>query len=48
MNDQATRKDIDEVISILKDFMGQVSVEFAEVNNKIIKLDQKYNHLSIL
>ena len=45
MNDQATRKDIDEVITILKDFMGQVSTEFTEVNKKITKMDEKYDHL---
>jgi archaellum component FlaC len=29
MRDVATRKDIDEVIDILKDFMGQVDTQFS-------------------
>src|ERR1700733_2375213 len=34
MNEGATRKDIDEVIDIMKDFMGQVSNQFAEVDKR--------------
>jgi archaellum component FlaC len=45
MNESATRKDIDEVIDIMKDFMGQVSNQFAQVNNRLDSLDQKYDHL---
>ena len=52
MNESATRKDIDEVIDIMKDFMSQVSGQFNEVNNRLDKvdkrldqLDQKYDHL---
>lgn len=45
MSDTATRKDIDEVIDIMKDFMGQVSSQFAEVNRRLDGLDQKYDHL---
>lgn len=52
MNEGATRKDIDEVISIMKDFMGQVSGQFNDVNDRLDKvdrgldqLDQKYDHL---
>jgi archaellum component FlaC len=52
MNENATRKDIDEVIDIMKDFMSQVSGQFNEVshkfnevNNRLDQLDQKYDHL---
>ncbi len=52
MNESSTRKDIDEVIDILKDFMGQVSNQFNgvnnqfnEVNKRLDRLDQKYDHL---
>ena len=45
MNENATRKDIDEVIDIVKDFMGQVSIQFTEVNKRLDSLDQKYDHL---
>lgn len=52
MKESATRDDIDEVIDILKDFMGQVSGQFesvsnqfTEVNKRLDSLDQKYDHL---
>jgi DNA anti-recombination protein RmuC len=45
MNENATRKDIDEVIDIVKDFMGQVSDQYSEVNKRLDSLDQKYDHL---
>ena len=45
MNENATRKDIDEVIDIVKDLMGQVSSQFTEVNKRLDSLDQKYDHL---
>jgi len=45
MNENATRKDIDEVIDIVKVFMGQVSGQFIEVNRRLDLLDQKYDHL---
>lgn len=45
MNDTATRKDIDEVIDIMKDFMGQVADQFNSVNERLDKLDAKYDHL---
>src|ERR1039458_9546921 len=45
MSKGATRKDIDEVIDIMKDFMGQVSSQFVEVNKRLDTLDQKYDHL---
>jgi hypothetical protein len=45
MNEGATRKDIDEVIDIMKDFMSQVSTRFNEVDRRLDRLDQKYDHL---
>jgi len=41
MSEVATRKDIDEVIDIMKDFMAEV----AEVHKKINAPDQRYDHL---
>ena len=45
MHEGATRKDIDEVIDILKDIMEQVSGQFTGINNRLDSLDQKYDHL---
>jgi len=45
MNEALTRADIDEVIDIMKGFMGQVSDQFASVNKRLDSLDQKYDHL---
>jgi archaellum component FlaC len=52
MNEGATRKDIDEMIDIMKDFMSQVSSQFNEVNRqldevntRLDQLDRKYDHL---
>jgi hypothetical protein len=41
MSEVATRADIDEVIEIMKGFMGQVSDQFADVNKRLDNLDQK-------
>lgn len=45
MEQNATRKDIDEVIDTMKTMMGQISNQFKEVNDKLATLDQKYDHL---
>lgn len=45
MEQDATRKDIDEVIDIIKTMMGQVSNQFTEIDGKLGTLDQKYDHL---
>lgn len=45
MSTNATRADIDEVLGIIKDFMGQVSEQFKRVNTRLDVLDQKYDHL---
>lgn len=45
MSANATRDDIDEVLDIIKDFMGQVSEQFTSVNTRLDSLDQKYDHL---
>jgi hypothetical protein len=45
MNQAATRADIDEVIEIMKGFMGQVSDQFVSINKRLDSLDQKYDHL---
>lgn len=52
MSESATRKDIDEVIDIMKDFMSQVSGQFNEmnhqfegVNKRLDRFDRDYDHL---
>lgn len=52
MSESATRKDIDEVIDIMKDFMSQVSGQFNEVNRqfdevnkRLDRFDRDYDHL---
>ncbi len=52
MNETATRKDIDEVITTVRDFMGQVSNQFENVTNQFLEvnghldaMDRKYDHL---
>jgi archaellum component FlaC len=52
MSESATRKDIDEVIDIMKDFMSQVSGQFDEVNRqfdevnkRLDRLERNYDHL---
>ena len=45
MSNQVTRKDIDEVIGIIKDFMAQSSLEFEAFKEKIDDIDRKYDHL---
>jgi len=52
MEQNVTRKDIDEVIDIMKTMMDQISNQFIEVNNQFIEvndrlttMDQKYDHL---
>jgi prefoldin subunit 5 len=45
MSETLTRRDIDEVIEILKDFMGQVSNQSSEVTRRLDSLDEKYDHL---
>ena len=52
MNESATRKDIDEVIGIMRDFKGQVSGkfdgvyrQFDEVNLRLDRFDRDYDHL---
>jgi len=42
MSETATRKDIDDVIDILKDFMGQVSSQFTEVNHRFAAIDNQF------
>lgn len=46
MSDVATRKDIDEVIDVMEDFMNRVSQQLTEVNTRLDDLDQKYDRLS--
>ena len=42
MTEAATRKDIDEVIDIMKDFMGQVSDQFTEVSNQFTGVSDQF------
>ena len=46
MNESATRKDIDEVIGIMRDFMGQVSGKFEEVNGKFDEVNGKFDEVN--
>lgn len=41
MSDQATRKDVDEVIEIIKDFMAQSALEIQAVNKKLDGVNNK-------
>jgi archaellum component FlaC len=43
--DTATRKDIDEVIDIVRDFMQQVDLRFTHIENEIVELKKSHNHL---
>ena len=52
MNEGATRKDIDEVIDTMKDFMSQVAGQFSTVNNqfdevnkRLDRMDRDFDHL---
>ena len=45
MNQAATRKDIDKVIEIVKNFMAQSAIQLDNVNKRLDKLDDKYDHL---
>jgi hypothetical protein len=44
MNESATKQDIEEVVDIFKDFIGQVSDQFNKVNERLDRMD-KYDHL---
>lgn len=46
MNESATRKDIDEVIDIMKDFMSQVSGQFNEVNHQFNEVNNQFNEIN--
>ena len=52
MSEAATRKDIDDVIGIVREFMDQVAErfdsvdeQFATVNNRLDKMEQNYSRL---
>ena len=45
MNDAATRQDIDEVIGILREFMGQVDERFNKIEADSVEFNSKYDHL---
>ncbi|HUY53098.1 MAG TPA: hypothetical protein VMV24_00785 [Candidatus Dormibacteraeota bacterium] len=45
MNNQATKKDINEVIDTIKIFIDQVSSKFEAVEKRFDALDVKYDHL---
>jgi archaellum component FlaC len=46
MNESATRKDIDEVIDIMKDFMSQVSGQFNEVNHQFNEVNHQFDEVN--
>ena len=45
MNESATRKDIDEVIDIMKDFMSQVSRQFNKVDKRFDEVNNRFNEV---
>lgn len=45
MNENATRKDIDEVITILRDFIEQVDTRFNKMEEGIAELKDSHNRL---
>ena len=45
MSEAATKQDIDEVLGVLRDFMGQVADQFSEVSKRFDEQDRKYDHL---
>ena len=45
MSENATRKDIDEVIDIVREFMQQADVRFTHIENEIIELKESHNRL---
>ncbi len=45
MSESATRDDIDEVISIVKDFMAQVDKRFTHIESEISELKESHYKL---
>lgn len=45
MSKVATRQDIDEVLGVLREFMGQVADQFGDVSTRFDEQDKKYDHL---
>jgi septal ring factor EnvC (AmiA/AmiB activator) len=41
----ATRKDIDDVLKVLKSFAQQTSDEFISVNDQFAKIDERFNKI---
>ena len=46
MNESATRKDIDEVITIVRDFMGQVSNQFDNVTEQFEGVTKQFENVT--
>ena len=46
MSESATRKDIDEVIDIMKDFMSQVSSQFNDVNRQFDEVNRQFDEVN--
>ncbi|MEI7918134.1 MAG: hypothetical protein WCH58_02010 [Candidatus Saccharibacteria bacterium] len=42
----ATRKDIDDVLNVLKSFVQQTSEQFSEVNDRFDKMDDRFEILT--
>lgn len=42
-NAPATRKDIDEILSILKEFMSEVSIKFQSVDERFDQVDKRFD-----
>jgi len=45
MNKPATKEDINEVITVIRDFMHQVDTRFTKIEQEISKLKESHNRL---
>jgi len=45
MSEAATRADIDEVLGIMKDFMGQTSAQFESIDHRFESIDQRFESI---
>lgn len=45
MSEAATRKDIDEVLTVLDTFMERVDERFTKIEARLDEQDKKYDHL---
>jgi len=46
MSEAATRADIDEVLGIMKDFMGQTSAQFESIDHRFESIDHRFDEIN--